>query len=174
MGHAAVNRIRRVNRQLRALTEQAGGTHAKLAEEAKSPADGLSAIERVLVDLNRESPRDVLRHPAGLNDTLVDLINTVAIAGMSPTAQATAVSRETMDQVDADCQAEGDLVGRCRGDKPDRSRSCRPACRGVAHARARKPGRWKNDLTMHPGSERTNRPSGTHMSRHITNTVGTD
>jgi photosystem II stability/assembly factor-like uncharacterized protein len=99
--NAAVNRIRRVARQLCALTEQVSGSHAKLAERAKSAADGLSAVEHVLVDVNRESPRDVLRHPAGLNDTLVDLINTVAIADMEPTAQAAAVSREIMDQVDA-------------------------------------------------------------------------
>jgi hypothetical protein len=56
----------------------------------------------VLIDVNRESPRDVLRHTAGLNDTLVDLINTVAIADTAPTAQADAVSREIMARVDAE------------------------------------------------------------------------
>jgi photosystem II stability/assembly factor-like uncharacterized protein len=99
--NAAVNRIRRVNRQLCALTEQLGDGHAALAEKAKSAAGGLCAVERVLVDVDRESPRDVLRHPAGLNDTLVDLINTAAIADMAPTAQVAAVSRQVMDQVDA-------------------------------------------------------------------------
>lgn len=99
--NAAVNRIRRVNRQLHALNEQVGDSRPALAEKVKSAVDGLSAIEHVLVDVNRESPRDVLRHPAGLNDTLIDLINTVAIADMEPTAQAAAVSREIMDQVDA-------------------------------------------------------------------------
>ena len=38
----------------------------------------------------------MLRHPAGLNDTLVDLINTCTLADMAPTAQAEAVSREVM------------------------------------------------------------------------------
>ncbi|HUB11879.1 MAG TPA: glycosyl hydrolase [Acetobacteraceae bacterium] len=99
--NAAVRRIRRLTCQLRMLAEQFGDGHTALAEKTRSATEGLSAIERVLVDVDRESPRDVLRHPAGLNDTLVDLINTVAIADMAPTAQAVAVSREIMDQVDA-------------------------------------------------------------------------
>ena len=97
----AVNRIRRTNRQLHALAERAGDANTDLADNARSAAASLSAIENVLVDVNRESPRDTLRHPAGLNDTLVDLINTVAIADMAPTAQAEAVSREIMAQIDA-------------------------------------------------------------------------
>ena len=71
-----------------------------LAAEANAAENKLLAIERVLVDVDRESPRDVLRHPAGLNDTLVDMINTSSTADMAPTAQAEAVSRETMARVD--------------------------------------------------------------------------
>ncbi|HME26531.1 MAG TPA: glycosyl hydrolase [Acetobacteraceae bacterium] len=100
--NGAVNRVRRVNRQLRALAEQVSDHHADLADKAKSAGESLTAIESVLVDVNRESPRDTLRHPAGLNDTLVDLINTVAIADTAPTAQADAVSREIMAHVDAE------------------------------------------------------------------------
>ena len=100
--NGAVNRIRRTNRQLRALAEQLGDQHADLAAKAKSAGERLVAIESVLVDVNRESPRDTLRYPAGLNDTLVDLINTVAIADMAPTAPAAAVSREIMAQVDGE------------------------------------------------------------------------
>jgi photosystem II stability/assembly factor-like uncharacterized protein len=99
--NGAVNRIRRLNRQLRALAEQLGTSHADLADKARAATAGLSAIERVLVDVDRESPRDVLRHPAGLYDTLVDLTNMVAIADMAPTAPAEAVAREIMAQVDA-------------------------------------------------------------------------
>jgi hypothetical protein len=99
--NAAVKRIRRINRQLRALAEQAGDGNIDLVDKARTAATELSAIERVLVDVDRESPRDTLRHPAGLNDTLVDLINTVAIADMAPTAPADAVSREILAQVDA-------------------------------------------------------------------------
>jgi hypothetical protein len=99
--NAAVNRIRRLTSQLRALIAKLGESHTDLTGKARSTATALSAIERVLVDVDRESPRDSLRHPDGLNDTLVDLIYTVAIADMAPTAQAAAVSREIMEQVDA-------------------------------------------------------------------------
>ena len=60
------------------------------------------------VDVKRTGPRDVLRNPAGLNDTLVDLINTVANSDTAPTAQAEAVSRgliakcaDLLGQIDA-------------------------------------------------------------------------
>jgi photosystem II stability/assembly factor-like uncharacterized protein/uncharacterized coiled-coil protein SlyX len=98
----AVNRIRRINRQLRALAEQLGDRHTDLADKVKSAEAGLTAIETVLVDVNRETPRDTLRFPAGLDDTLVDMINTVAMADMAPTVPADAVSRETMGRVDAE------------------------------------------------------------------------
>jgi photosystem II stability/assembly factor-like uncharacterized protein len=91
-----VNRIRRQKRQLTALAEVAGTRHADLAEKAKAAVANLEAIEGVLVDVKRESARDVLRNPAGLDDTLVDLINTVAMSDARPTASADAVSRELM------------------------------------------------------------------------------
>jgi hypothetical protein len=62
----------------------------------------LEAIEGVLVDIHRESSRDVLRHRAGLNDTLSDLISVVAIADEPPTQQAREVSQEAMAKVDAE------------------------------------------------------------------------
>lgn len=110
--NAAVNRIRRLRSQLRDLIDKLDTRHADLTEKASATATALSAIERVLVDVDRESPRDTLRHPAGLNDTLVDLINTVAITDMAPTAQATAVSREIMDQVDAQIGKLDTIVSR--------------------------------------------------------------
>jgi hypothetical protein len=54
------------------------------------------------VDVHRESDRDVLRNPAGLNDTLLDLINTVSLADTAPTNSAAAVAREIMARVDAE------------------------------------------------------------------------
>ena len=100
--NGAVNRIRRIKRQLDALPDRLGDAHADLASLAMAARERLAAIEGVLVDVHRQSPRDVLRNPAGLNDTLVDLINTVAISDTAPTSQADAVSRELMTGVDAE------------------------------------------------------------------------
>ena len=100
--NGAVNRIRPVRRQLLALTELVGGRDAGLTAAARAVCERLLAIEGVLVDVRRESPRDVLRNPAGLSDTLVDMINTAAIADTAPTASTIAVSRETMARVDAE------------------------------------------------------------------------
>src|SRR5262245_53739203 len=113
--NAGVNRIRRLTRQLDTLAERLPSGNGELAEQARRAAANLRAIEGVLVDVNRESPRDVLRHPAGLNDTLVDMINTVSLGDMAPTAQADAVSRQTMAQVNArlgelDALVAGDIA----------------------------------------------------------------
>jgi hypothetical protein len=97
--NGAVNRIRTVRRQLVALIELVGDRHADLAASAKAACERLTAIEGNLVDIRRESPRDVLRHPAGLSDTLADMINTAAVADMAPTAATIAVSKETMARV---------------------------------------------------------------------------
>ena len=108
----AVNKVRRIKQQLVELQARVGkgGADSKapsdgdkaLAERCKALVASLESIETVLVDVKRESPRDILRHPAGLNDTLVDLIGVVAIADEAPTAPARQVSMEIMDKVDAE------------------------------------------------------------------------
>lgn len=97
--NGSVNRLRRLKRQLAALADAAGKPDADLAEKAKAAAASLQAIEGILVDVQRESPRDVLRHAAGLDDSLIDLISMVAMSDTSPTASADAVSRELMTKV---------------------------------------------------------------------------
>ena len=106
----SVNRIRRLKRQLEALTERLDGAQADLAGKVATAIGRLTAVEAVLVDINRASPRDVLRHPAGLNDTLGDLISQVAISDTEPTASAVAVSEEVMGQVDSEAARLGALV----------------------------------------------------------------
>jgi photosystem II stability/assembly factor-like uncharacterized protein len=98
--NGAVNSIRLVRRQLLALAEVLGDHHVALVAATKAACERLTEIESVLIDIRRESPRDVLRHPAGLNDTLIDMINTAAIADMAPTVPAISVSQETMARVD--------------------------------------------------------------------------
>ena len=89
----AVGRLRRTRKQL------ADFGAGDVAAKARAISAALAAIEGVLVDVYRQSPRDGLRNPAGLNDTLVDLINTVAISDREPTQQAAAVSRELLVNV---------------------------------------------------------------------------
>jgi photosystem II stability/assembly factor-like uncharacterized protein len=103
--NGAVNRIRLLKRQLRDLDARLGAFgegKMSLRERVAKAAAALEAIEAVLVDIKRESPRDILRHPAGLNDTLVDCISVVAIADEAPTVQARQVSEETMAKVDGE------------------------------------------------------------------------
>jgi photosystem II stability/assembly factor-like uncharacterized protein len=107
----SVNRLRRIKKQL----EEAGGRigkgganngrgrnkgHGPLGRRAAALVQKLSAIESVLVDPQRKSARDVLRNPAGLNDTLFDCIQMATTADAAPTEQTLAVSRETMNRVD--------------------------------------------------------------------------
>ena len=100
--NATVNNLRRLKNWLSLF---AGGSQSgadDLAARAAVALQQLAAIEAVLVDVYRESPRDVLRHPAGLNDTLVDLISTVSISDTAPTKQAAAVAKEIIARVDAE------------------------------------------------------------------------
>jgi hypothetical protein len=97
----AVNTIRRIKRQLLDLPPRLGNGGGALCDRAKALVGQLEGIEGLLVDVKRESPRDILRHPAGLNDTLVDLISVVAIADEAPTSPARQVSEEIMAKVDA-------------------------------------------------------------------------
>ena len=99
--NATVNQIRRLKRRLGVLAEGTNGAR-ELADKAAAVTQQLSAVEAVLVDVHRQSDRDVLRNPAGLNDTLVDLINTISVADTAPTAQAAAVSKVIMTRVDVE------------------------------------------------------------------------
>jgi len=98
----AVNRMRRIKRQLLELQPRLGNGAKALGDRCNALVSQLEGIEGVLVDVKRESPRDILRHPAGLNDTLVDLIGVVGIADEAPTAAARQVSEEIMAKVDAE------------------------------------------------------------------------
>ena len=100
--NATVNRIRRLKHRLSALAGGLEGAERDFAAEVQAVAEKLTAVEAVLVDVHRESDRDVLRNPAGLNDTLLDLINTVSLADTAPTNSAAAVAREIMARVDAE------------------------------------------------------------------------
>jgi photosystem II stability/assembly factor-like uncharacterized protein len=100
--NGAVDRIRRLTKQVDGLSDRGGATHADLAEKLKTARGKLMAIEGILVNLDKQSPRDVLRHPAGLNETLIDCVNTASVADAAPTVPTTAVSREVIAAVAAE------------------------------------------------------------------------
>ncbi len=79
---------------------RAGKAQRALKTRALAIVQKLSSIERVLVDPQRKSARDVLRNPAGLNDTLFDMVSMTTIADAAPTTQTQAVSREILDKVE--------------------------------------------------------------------------
>ncbi len=113
--NAAVNRIRLLKRQLGEVLKRLGDPDKTLHDKTVALVERLEAIEAVLVDIKRETPRDVLRNPAGLDDTLADLIDVVAIADAHPTVSARQVSDEVMARVDAelgrlDAAITGDVV----------------------------------------------------------------
>ncbi|MSO65620.1 MAG: glycosyl hydrolase [Alphaproteobacteria bacterium] len=97
--NGAVNRIRLTKRRLADIGGRPGGETLKPRIDALS--DRLSTIEQALVDVHRESPRDGLRNPAGLDDGFADLIALAAIADAAPTAQAKAVAVEFKSKLDS-------------------------------------------------------------------------
>ena len=108
--NAIVNRIRREKRRLATLTGGSASAASDLGARVRAVTDQLSAVEGVLVDVHRETDRDTLRHPAGLNDTLVDCLNTVSLADAAPTKQAAAVSKAIMARVDVEIDKAERLI----------------------------------------------------------------
>jgi len=97
---SSVNRIRRMKNQLHELSSRLPKKRRTLVTQANKLVTRLEAIEGALINVHRETPRDILRHTAGLDDTLGDLISVVAIADFAPTDQAKEVAEQTVGQVD--------------------------------------------------------------------------
>ena len=111
----AVNRLRTMKRQLGDFAGRTADAPRGLCNKANAIVEKLSAIEGILVDPKRMSARDVLRHPAGLNDTLLDLVAMATTADAAPTTQTKAVSQEIIGKVDAqiarlDALAKGEVA----------------------------------------------------------------
>ncbi|MER9158400.1 hypothetical protein [Mesorhizobium sp. M0778] len=107
----AVNRIRLLKRQLANVQKRLDDGDKSLGERAESLVGQLEAIEGVLIDVKRETPRDRDdRNPPGLSDKLIDLVNVVAIADAAPTLQARQVSDEIMSKVDGEIKKLDEVV----------------------------------------------------------------
>lgn len=88
--YIGVNRIRMMRKQLENLKILVPDVDNDIAAAMAELGD----IEARLVDVKRETPRDVLRHPAGLDDTIINLIWTTAIADAKPPAQVREIGDE--------------------------------------------------------------------------------
>ena len=97
----AVNSLRSMRKQLADLDKKLGPDHKAIGDAATALKDKLTQIEGVLVNRFKETPRDVLRHPAGLDDTLSDLSWVMSIADAAPTSQAIQVSIDVHAKVEA-------------------------------------------------------------------------
>jgi hypothetical protein len=106
----AVNNLRLMKRKLAELEGRGGKVDKALRGRAAAIVRKLSEIEKVMVDPERKSVRDVLRNPAGLNDTLMDMVAMATTADRPPTSQTEAVSREVMAKVDGEVEKFEKLV----------------------------------------------------------------
>ena len=102
----AVNRIRLMKSQLGSIDKIIPAE----AETASVLISELELLEGQLVDTKRETPRDVLRHPAGLDDTLQDLLWVVKIADARPPAQSHEVADDVFGKVDTILDKLDELV----------------------------------------------------------------
>jgi photosystem II stability/assembly factor-like uncharacterized protein len=105
-----VNQLRALRQQLEQLDKKLKPNHEHIQAEAKSAMDQLTAIEEVLVNRFKETPRDVLRHAAGLDDTLGELAWVMSIADAAPTSQAIAVSQDVRAKVDVQLEKLTTLI----------------------------------------------------------------
>jgi hypothetical protein len=93
----AVNRIRLMKQQLQNM-------HKIIPDESGKVdvlVEQLGNIEGRLIDTKRETPRDVLRHAAGFDDTLINLLWVIKIADTKPPAQTKEVTDDVFLKVDS-------------------------------------------------------------------------
>lgn len=109
-----MNGVRRLRRDVEALRRRLpDGPNAAALTARMDVAEACgSAIELALVDIYRETPRDVLRHPARLDDTLGDILWNVMFADAAPATQVVAVAEEVMAKVAEEVAAWDRIVAR--------------------------------------------------------------
>ena len=70
------------------------------SKRVDSLVEKLDMIEGQLIDTKRETPRDVLRHAAGFDDTLINLLWVIKIADAKPPSQTKEVTEDVFSKVD--------------------------------------------------------------------------
>ena len=104
----AVNRIRLMKQQLQNM-------HKIIPDESGKVdilVEQLGKIEGRLIDTKRETPRDVLRHAAGFDDTLINLLWVIKIADTKPPSQTKEVTDDVFSKVDSVLTELDDLISK--------------------------------------------------------------
>ncbi len=105
-----VNHARQLKRQLSALPEKLPSGDKETRAAATEIIEKLDAIDEALGNPKRETPRDVLRFKAGLDDSLDNVLSMAAIADAAPPKQAYEIADEIDAKVDAQIAAFDKLV----------------------------------------------------------------
>ena len=107
----AVDNIRRMKIQLGMLREKLySQSSAEFEASIDVIVEAMETLEGTLVDRYRESPRDVLRRPAGLEDTLGELMWSVTMSDTAPPAQTNEVSSQVIAQVDNELRKLQEII----------------------------------------------------------------
>ena len=99
-----------MRRQLNDLPGKLAKSHRSIAASASKIQVKLEEIENALIDSHRETPRDVLRHPAGFDDTLGELIWAISMADVAPPIQTLKVAEEMIGKIDVELSKLNKLV----------------------------------------------------------------
>ena len=100
-GNLAVDRIRRIQRQLQEWKGRAEAHGAgEIAASAAKLCDGITGIEALLVQIGDESPADILRLPRQLITKLGTVASVVGIADAAPPRQAGELFEDLSGQLD--------------------------------------------------------------------------
>ena len=91
----AINRCRLMSKQLDHMLK----VTPKKKETIQDLLSKLELIEGRLINAKRETPSDVLRHPAGLDDTLKDLLSLINIADAKPPTQSEEVAQDIFSKI---------------------------------------------------------------------------
>ena len=107
----AINRIRRLKKQLSEVGERPGvASDADLAATIEAMDVKASAIENSLIQVELTSPGDTLNNPPRLYETLNDLVAVVASADTRPTTQSYSVFNKLSGLIDPQLAALEALV----------------------------------------------------------------
>jgi len=97
-----VNNVRRLKLQLKGLPEKLSDDQDHLTEKANAVMAILDALDDRLDNPTRETPRDALRHKAGLEDGLENIVANAGIADRAPTKQVYEITEAVFAEVDAE------------------------------------------------------------------------